>query len=171
MPGSLIAIQGVMNVVNDKEYLINRLTGTHNEIQKIIERINLDIQVYDDPEWRVRDVIGHIATWDREMIKTLLAFMDETEYIIPGIEEDESDFNEIAVLEQRKLSAQLILYEWSQARKNLLAVIQEIPEDRFPGDFIFPWGDERGSIRILLDYFIEHDEEHRDEIIYALKSS
>jgi hypothetical protein len=160
-----------MKVNNDKEYLINRLTETHNEIQKIIERIDLDIQVYDDPEWRVRDVIGHIATWDREMIKTLQAFIDEKEYFIPGIEEDESDFNEIAVEEQRKLSNQRILDEWNLARKNLLAVIQDIPDDRFPGEFVFPWGDERGSVRILLDYFIEHDEEHRDEIINALKSS
>ena len=156
---------------NDQEYLINRLTETHHEIQKIIERIDLDIQVYGDSEWQVRDVIGHIATWDREMIKTLQGFMDEKEYFIPGIEEDESDFNEIAVEEQRKLSNQRILDEWNLARKNLLAVIQDIPDDRFSGDFVFPWGDERGSVRILLDYFIEHDEEHRDEIINALKSS
>jgi hypothetical protein len=167
----LITIQGVLEVRNDKEYLINRLTETHNEIQKIIERIDLDIQVYDDPKWRVRDIVGHIATWDREMIKTLQAFLDGTEYIIPGIEKNESNFNEIAVLEQRKLSTDQILDEWSLARKDFLAVIQDIPDDRFPGDFIFPWGDERGSIRILLDYFIEHDEEHRDEIINALKSS
>jgi hypothetical protein len=160
-----------MKVINDKDYLINRLTETHYGIQKIIERIDLEIQVYDDPVWRVRDIIGHIATWDREMIKTLQAFLDETEYIIPGIEENESDFNEIAVEEQRKLSTQHILDEWSLARKDFLAVIQDIPDNRFPGDFVFPWGDERGSIRILLDYFIEHDEEHRDEIINALKSS
>ena len=156
---------------NDKEYLINRLMETHHEIQKIIEKIDLDIPVYDDPEWQVRDVIGHIATWDREMIKTLQAFMDEKEYFIPGIEEDESDFNEIAVEEQRKLSTLQSLDEWNAARKKLLAVIQDIPDDRYPGDFVFPWGDERGSVRILLDYFIEHDEEHRDEIINALKSS
>jgi hypothetical protein len=158
-------------VIDDKEYLINRLIETHSEIQTIIEEIDLDIQVYDNPDWRVRDIIGHIATWDREMIKTLQAFLDEIEYIIPGIEEDESDFNEIAVLEQRKLSTQQILDEWSLARKDFLAVIQDIPDDRFPGDLIFPWGDERGSIRILVDYFIEHDEEHREEIINALKSS
>ena len=156
---------------NDKEYLINRLTETHHEIQKIIEKNDLDIPVYDDPEWQVRDVIGHIATWDREMIKSLQAFMDEKEYIIPGIGEDESDFNEIAVEEQRKLSTLQILDEWNLARKHLLAVIQDIPDDRYPGDFVFPWGDERGSVRVLLDYFIEHDEEHRDEIINALKSS
>ena len=156
---------------NDKEYLINRLMETHDEIQKIIEKIDMDIPVYDDPEWQVRDVIGHIATWDREMIKSLQAFMDEKVYIIPGIEEDESDFNEIAVEEQRKLSTLQILDEWNVARKNLLTVIQDIPDDRFPGDFVFPWGDERGSVRILLDYFIEHDEEHRDEIINVLKSS
>jgi hypothetical protein len=160
-----------MKVINDKEYLINRLTETHNEIQKVIEGIDMDIQVYDDPDWRVRDILGHIATWDREMIKSLQAFMDATEYLIPGIEEDESDFNENAVLEQRKLSTKQILDEWSLARRDFLTVIRDIPEDRFPGDFVFPWGDERGSIRQLVAYFIDHDEEHRDEILNALKTS
>jgi len=156
-------------VINDKEYLINRLTETHSEIQKIIKGIDLDLQVYDDTDWRVRDIIGHIATWDHEMIKSLQAFVGETEYILPEIEEDESDYNEVAVTEQRKLSTQQILDEWNLARKDLLSTIRDIPDDRFPGDFIFPWGDERGSIRQLLDYFIEHDEEHRDEILKALK--
>jgi hypothetical protein len=160
-----------MKVSKDKEYLINRLTETHYENQKTIERIDLDIRVYNDPEWRVRDIIGHIATWDREMIKKLKAFMDGKELIIPGITEDESDFIKIVVEEQRKFSIHQILEEWNLARKNLLDVIQDIPDDRFPGDIVFPWGDEHGSIRKLLDYIIEHDEEHREELLTKLNSA
>ena len=62
-------------MLDDKEYLLNRLTETHSEIQSVIEGIDMDIQVYDGPDWRVRDILGHIATWDREAAKSLTAYL------------------------------------------------------------------------------------------------
>jgi hypothetical protein len=154
--------------VNDKNYLIDKLTETHAAIQRSLEGTDLELQIYSDTNWRIRDILGHIATWDWEIVKSLRAFQAGNEYIIPGIEEDESDFNEKAVSEQRALSTEQILIDWKQARKDLLAAINEIPIEMFPGDLIYPWGDESGSIRRLVEYFIEHDEEHRLEFEKAL---
>ena len=61
--------------------------------------------------------------------------------------------------------------EWEQAHDELKQAVQEIPVDRFPGDMLYPWGEERGSIATLVDYMIEHDVEHRDEISKALQAS
>jgi hypothetical protein len=156
--------------VSDKNYLIDKLTETHATIQKSLEGVDLELPIYSDTNWRIRDILGHIATWDWEIVKSLQAFQAGSEYIIPGIEEDESDFNELAVSEQRALSTEQILTDWKQARKDLLAAISEIPVEMFPGDLIFPWGDESGSIRRLMEYFIEHDEEHLDEILKVLNA-
>jgi hypothetical protein len=155
----------------DKDYLLDRLAESHSTLQTLLEGINLELLVYSESDWRIRDILGHIATWDREVTKSLRAFLAEIEYVIPGLYGDETEFNEQAVIEQRELSTQQIIAEWEQAREDFKAAINEIPTERFPGDLLYPWGDERGSIAQLVEYMIEHDEEHRDEIVKAVEAS
>ena len=155
---------------SDKNNLLDRLAETHSAIQIILEGIDLEQRVYSDTDWRIRDILGHIATWDREVTKSLRDFLSGIEYVIPGIEEGESEYNEQAVLGQRTLSTQQIFTEWEQAREDFKAALSDIPLDQFPGDLLYPWGDERGSIAQLVDYMIEHDEEHKDEIVKALQA-
>jgi hypothetical protein len=153
----------------DKNYLINRLAETHSSIRAILEETDLDICVYIDTDWRIKDIIGHIATWDRQVTQSLIAFKAGKEYSIPELDEDA--FNQQEVLEGRKMTAQQVLKEWEQARKVFIEAVQEIPLDRFPGDLLYPWGDERGSIAGLVGYMVDHDIEHRDEIVKAIQAS
>ena len=155
----------------DKNYLLDRLAETHSAIQSILEGVDLELRVYSDTDWRIRDILGHIATWDREVTKSLRAFLTEIEYFIPDLDEDETDFNAKAVFEQRELSTQQIVAEWEQARVDFIAALSDIPTDMFPGDLLYPWGDERGGIVQLVEYMIEHDVEHRDEIVKAVQGS
>ena len=152
---------------DDKKHLLEKITETHSAIRTILEGIDLELRVYADSDWRIRDILGHIATWDREVTKSLRAFLNGTEYFIPDLNEDETEFNQQAVLEQRELSTEQIVSEWEQAREDYKAALNDIPTDQFPGDLLYPWGDERGSIAQLVDYMIEHDEEHRVEIMKA----
>ena len=50
------------------------------------------------------------------------------------------------------------------AYSNFCKAIEDIPDEFFPGDLVFPWGNESGDIHKLVDYMIEHGIEHRDEI-------
>lgn len=156
---------------DEKKRLLEKMTETHSAILAIVEGIDLELRVYTDADWRIRDILGHIATWDREVTKSLRAFLSGTEYFIPDMNGDETDFNEQAVIEQRILSTQRIVAEWEQAREDFKAALSDIPTDRFPGDLLYPWGEERGSIAQLVEYMIEHDEEHTDEIVKAVQSS
>lgn len=155
--------------IEDKKRLTDMLTKTHSATRAVLEGIDLEMRVYTDGDWRVRDVLGHVATWDRETAKALRTFMEGSEYIIPDLEE--SDFNQKAVLEQRKLTTEDIFTEWEQAHEDLKSAVEEMPLEKFPGDFRYPWGDEQGSITQLVDYFIEHDAEHRDEIEKAVQAN
>ena len=149
---------------------MGRLTEVHAAIKKTLEGIDLELRVYEDTDWRIRDILGHIATWDREVTKSLRALLTESEYVIPDLGEYETDFNEQAVVEQRKLSTQHIIADWEQARENFKSALSDIPVDEFPGDLLYPWGDERGSIARLVGYMIDHDEEHGIEILKAIQS-
>ena len=153
----------------DKNYLINRLAETHSSIRAILEETDLDICIYADTGWRIRDIIGHIATWDRQVTKSLIAFKAGKEYSIPELDEDA--FNQQEVLEGRKMTTQQVLMEWEQARTDFLEAVQEIPLDLFPGDLLYPWGDERGSIAQLVEYMTDHEIEHKDEIVRAVQES
>ena len=53
------------------------------------------------------------------------------------------------------------------AYSNFCKAIEDIPDELFSGDLLFPWGNESGDIRKLVGYMIEHGIEHRDEIIKA----
>ena len=155
---------------DEKKHLLKKVTKSHLAIMTIIEGVDLELRVHEDTDWRIRDILGHIATWDGEVAKSLRAFMVGSEYSIPDLDDDETDFNEQAVTEQRKLSTQQLVSVWEQARADLKAAVSEIPVGKFPGDVLFPWGDERGSITKLVDFTIEHDEEHREEILKALQA-
>ena len=157
--------------VGDKEYLLEKLTEEYSATRAILEGVDLEMRVYTDTDWRIRDILGHITTWDRIVTKSLRAFLTGTEYVIPDMDGDETEFNQQSVLEQRGLSTQQIQVEWEQARDDFKEAIREIPSDQFPGDLPYPWGGERGSITRLIEYMIEHDEEHRDEIVKAIEAS
>jgi hypothetical protein len=153
----------------EKKRLLDSLTEAHLSTRAILNEVNLEIPIHKETGWRARDILGHIATWNREVAKSLRAYHTGFMYLIPDLDEEEVEFNEKAILEQKKLSTQQILYEFERAYDELWLAVADIPTDRFPGDMLFPWGDERGSIIELVEYMIEHAVEHRDEIARALK--
>jgi hypothetical protein len=157
--------------VDEKERLLDLLADAYSVLRATVEGIDPELRVHTDTDtgWRIRDIIGHIAAWDREVAKSLRAFRAGTEYSIPDLEEDA--FNQQAVLVQQELTAQQVFTEWDQAREDFKAAVQEIPSDQFPGDLLFPWDDERGSIVYLVEYMVGHDAEHRDEIVVAIQAS
>jgi len=164
------APKGVIGMtLEDKKRLLELLSQSHAATRSALEGIDPEIRVYPDSDWRIRDIIGHIATWDREVAKSLRAFRVGKEYAIP--DHDETAFNEQAVLGQRELTTQQLFEEWEQAREEFMQAVEDIPLDQFPGDLLYPWGDERGTIAHLVEMMVEHDVEHRDEIVRAIQLS
>ena len=152
----------------EKENLLKKLSESHLEIHQTLEKVDLEMIVYKDPIWRVREIIGHIAIWDRETTQSLRAYQAGSEYQIADLDEEETEYNAKAAEEQKRLSNQEIIAEWKGAYEEFRKAIQEMPTDLFPGVLQFPW-DERGSISTLVEYMIEHAVEHNDEILKAMQ--
>jgi hypothetical protein len=153
----------------DKTGLMESLADNYSSLSAILEGIDLDIPVYKEADWRIKDIVGHISTWDLQVTKSLNAFNAGGEWSIPEFDEDA--FNEQRVLEGRTSTGHQVLTEWEQTRKGLIAAVRAIPLDRFPGDVLYPWGDERGSIARLVQFMVDHDIEHKIEIEKAIQSS
>lgn len=157
--------------IKDKDYLLNKLTEAHLAIRATLDEIDLEMPAYKDDSWRIRDIVGHIATWERVVAKSLRAYLAGSEYLVPNPDTYVDVYNEDEVLDQKKLSTQQILNEFEMAHDEFKNALQETPVDRFPGDLIYPWGDDRGDIATMIEEMIEHIYEHRDEILNAVKSS
>ena len=150
--------------IEQKKNIIKRLVETHQALEKTIEGLNLELVIHADTGWMIRDILGHVATWDRVLIHTIQTFLEGSEYIIPGMAGDETDYNQEKFLEQRKLPISQILQEWNQARKDFIEAVQQIPTDKFNDELAYPWGDERGSLAVMIEYMVDHDGEHQEEI-------
>ena len=152
----------------DKKHLLNLLSESHTANMSLLEGNDMEVSVHADSDWQIRDIIWHIAVWDRQVTKSIRAFKDGGEYAIPALKIDE--FNERAFQEGRKLTKEQVIEEYEQARGDFKASVQELPQEKYSEDLLYPWGDERGDISQLVAYMVEHDTEHRDEIAAALAS-
>jgi len=154
--------------IENKEDILKQLDETHHDLEKAIEGLDLELVINAGTDWRIRDILGHIATWDRVLIRAIQGFLKGSEYIIPGMVGDETNYNQEKVLEQRKLTTSQILQEWKQARKDFISAVRQVPPDRFNVELAFPWGDERGNFTLMIEYMIEHNGEHQEEILAAM---
>lgn len=148
----------------EKQNLLEKLDKHRLALNAELKEIDLQKIVYENSGWRVRDVIGHIATWNLETARSLNAYQAGSEYSIPDLQETEEDYNERAVVAQKRFSDSQVLIEWEHSLDELSRAIQEIPSDNFSGTLLYPWGDEYGSITLLVEYMIGHAIEHLDDI-------
>lgn len=154
----------------DKKQIIESLERAYSTTNELLKDLDLNTLVYSNSNWRIRDILGHISTWNRQSAKSLNAFMLGGEYAIPDLEEDEDDFNEQEVLKQRELSTEKVLSQWHQSYEDFKKIILEIPDDKYPGHLLYPWGGEYGDISNLAKFMTEHDEQHREEILKVIQT-
>ncbi len=51
----------------DKKNLLDKLTEVHLATRTTLEKVELKMTVHKDSGWSVRDILGHIATWNLEV--------------------------------------------------------------------------------------------------------
>lgn len=145
-----------------KAALIEGLEQSNQATRAMLENTSLEQVVYEDPEWQVRDVIWHIAAWDLQSARSILAFSEGGEYAIQDFDEDR--FNGSSQIEGRELTVEELLEKSQHAREAFKQAVAKVPDGSESSAFLYPWGDESGDLSTLVKYMIEHDEEHRQEI-------
>ena len=148
---------------NPKETLLELIRTTYRGLFKQLEEADLERVIYEESGWRGRELLSHMAAWNRVVATSLEHFSRGEEYLIPDFAEDQ--FNQHTALEHKDLPVEEILVHWKDSVEEMTSAIERIPAEKFPGDLLYPWGDERGDIIQLVNYFIEHDQEHVAEIL------
>jgi hypothetical protein len=150
-----------------KSDLLDLLAQSFSATQALLDEVDLETVVYENPDWRVQDVIWHLAVWDRQVAQSIEAFHFGDKYAIPDF--DEQKFNVASVKEGRDLSPEQVLKGSNQARQKFQRAVEQFSSDQIEAELLYPWGDESGDIATLVNYMVEHDEEHRQEIRTAAK--
>ena len=153
-----------------KAEILKELAETHRDLEKAIEGLDLDLVIHPETDWRILDILGHIATWDRILIKAIESHLEGSEYVIQGMDGVEDEFNEEQVRNQKDISSSQIVEEWNQARVDFIAAVDLIPDEKFSDELAFPWGDESGPLSLMIEYMVEHNGEHQEEIEEAIRS-
>jgi len=151
-----------MNVDAEKARLNNLLDEALNATMAALEGIDGDKTiVYEKEAWRPKDVVGHIAAYDAEIVTSLQAYRDGGEYKLSILGEQ---FNAEQHEKHKNLPAAEIYREWAEARDRVKAAISAMPASKFDGQLLFPWGT-RGTISFLVDDTIAHETDHRNDIL------
>jgi hypothetical protein len=150
----------------EKQRLLDLLNDTYSQVLVLVEGIDPEVQVNPETDWRIRDIVGHLAVWDREVSKSIRAFQAGGEYSIPDFDEDR--FNDLKLEQLRKSSGQEVFTLWEEARGAFVAAVRDIPLEKLGSNFLYPWGSEQGNLSTIVEYMSGHDVEHRIEIEKAL---
>ena len=111
--------------LDQKSRLLVSLSQSHTATREVLAGVDLTLPVYPDSGWRIRDILGHIATWDIQVARSLRAYREGKEYALA--DHDEAAFNAQDIAAQQELAAQQVFDGWEEAREAFKRAVEEIP--------------------------------------------
>jgi hypothetical protein len=113
--------------------------------------------------WSVKDVLAHIAFWERYAVDTLHAIArGETPNLVADDETERNNASVVAQYYQRSLSA--VISDWQQAREDLLDAIEDLEDEDLNDPDRFPWSEGRSLLDRIAGNSFEHEQEHIEQI-------
>lgn len=146
------------------------LQSTRKRLIDILEDLDEDAaeQVVHG-EWRVRDLLTHLASWDRLVFRFLQDVRDgQREFAETASPlQDWGVWNATQVASGAGYSLEERLRELDEARDALMTVTYELDRAALDLDVLAPWGFADTLLGHLLAQAV-HDAQHADQIIEAL---
>jgi hypothetical protein len=149
----------------DRDFLLRRMDKIRSKIEELLPRIDPSKEIY--PNWTIKNMLAHMTGWDDATIDSLRAHVIGRPPSVPAIRSLD-EYNKSTVTSRTDLSLDQVLKEWRLTRQVLRTIIEELPEDKFFGPVIVPWG-EKATVTFLVDMFREHEEAHMNDIVEWLK--
>ena len=148
----------------ERDKLIQKLDEARSKLNVALEQVNPQTEL--SPDWTVKDMLAHIAAWDRVCVDSLriLAAGEEPQVTVTqGIDA----FNDKAAASCKNMSYAEVFQEFELTRQQLKTILDEIPAKLLSVEFIYPWG-VLGTVSGVVHILAEHEEEHAEEIYTVL---
>jgi hypothetical protein len=121
------------------------------------------IQVQVEGVWTIKDILGHIASWEELCQEPLQRYADGDPFEAE-VTKDYLSLNPILATRKRNTPLAVILDELDAIRQELVAATSKLSAEQWVQRVLFPWGDE-GPVAEMLDELYEHELEH----VYAIQ--
>ena len=147
------------------------LKNVESEYQNLLQAVDgLDNDQMAQPwldGWSVRDILGHVLGWEREMIMMLGRMANGERPVPEGRDYSDPDaWNAKFASEFTPISASTVIATWKQAHMNFVKAANALPDDRFGEQD----GKPKTANRMLADNGYQHYKEHTAQILDWRKS-
>ncbi len=140
--------------VDDRRRLLGELELERNQLVRNIETCRIrDIERPMIDEWSLKDIVGHVASWEAEVVSALLDIQEGRRPAILDFDEERTDaWNQDHVERKRSLTFWSVLEQLKTGRERLLATVAEFDDAAI--------GEEGRVPNQLLQVVANHDKEH-----------
>ncbi len=128
----------------------------HRATQGLSEEEMTEVQV--EGVWTIKDVLGHIASWEEICLEPLRRYADGDPFKAEVIK-DYLILNEELAARKQDIPLDVILDELDAIRQKLVATASKLSAEQWEQRVLFPWGDE-GAVAEMLDELYQHELEH-----------
>jgi uncharacterized damage-inducible protein DinB len=143
-----------------KERALARLTASrqalHQAIQGLSDQEMTQVQV--EGEWTVKDVIGHVSSWEETLLEPLGRYASGGPFEVQVIQ-DYLAWNDEQAAGKRNVPLSEILDELAAVRQELVSGASRLSGEQWQQRELFPWG-ERGTLIQALSGLAAHEMEH-----------
>jgi uncharacterized damage-inducible protein DinB len=143
-----------------KEEVLARLAKSRQTLRQAIEGLSEEemTQVQVEGVWTVKDVLGHIASWEETCLEPLQSYADGGPFEVEVIE-DYLTWNDEQAAHKRDVPLDTILDELATIRQGLVEAASRLSAGQWKQRVPFSWGGQ-GTIAEVLDVFYRHELEH-----------
>jgi len=137
-----------------------RLAESRRALHQAIEGLNEEemTQVQVEGVWTVKDVLGHIASWEEICLAPLCHYVDGGPFDAQVIK-DYLAWNDEQATRKRDIPLDAILDELATIRQELVTTASKLSADQWEGRVSVPWGG-RETVAEALDGLCQHELEH-----------
>ena len=143
-----------------KEKTLAGLAKSRQALHQAIEGLSAEemTQVQVEGVWTVKDVIGHITSWEEAVLRPLRRYADGNPFGTDVIKDYLAWNDEQAALKQ-DVPLDAILDKATAIREELVATANRLSAEQWEQDVPFPWGG-TGTVAKALRGLKEHEMEH-----------
>ena len=143
-----------------KEDVLAKLTESRRDLRRATQGLGEEemTQVQVEGVWTIKDVLGHIASWEEICLEPLRRYADGDPFEVAAIK-DYSILNEELAARKQGIPLNVILDELDAIRQKLVAAASKLSAEQWEQRVLFPWGDE-GAVAEMLDDLCQHELEH-----------
>ena len=143
-----------------KEDMLAKLAESRRDLHRATQGLSEEemTQVQVEGVWTIKDVLGHIASWEEICLDPLRRYADGDLFEVEVIE-DYLTLNEELAARKQDVPLDVILDELDAIRQELVATASKLSAEQWEQRVLFPWGDE-GAVAEMLDELYQHELEH-----------